>query len=118
LIAEAGRFPELADEHFQHFVGPALRMLRERLASGASAGSLRRTPVMEFPELLLAPALQLNIWLLAYSGRRPVDAEQHCEAAIDLILQGLLPRLDGSSKPSRPKREVSQKTTAHGDAGR
>ena len=118
LIAEAGRFPELADEHFQNFVGPALKMLREALSSGANAGSLRCTPVTEFPELLLAPALQLNIWLLAYSGRRPVDAEQHCEAAIDLILQGLLPRLDGSSKPPRPKREAKHKVETTHEAGR
>jgi AcrR family transcriptional regulator len=97
LIAEAGRFPHLADEHFQNFVGPALAMLREVLGEGASTGRLRRTPATEFPELLLAPALQLNIWLLAFAGRRPVDAERHCEAAIDLIMHGLLPRPDHSS---------------------
>ena len=96
LIAEAGRFPELVDEHFQTLVGPALAMLHEVLADGMKRGILRSSPAAEFPVLLLAPALQLNIWLLAYANRRPVDIAQHCEAAIDLILKGLLPRSDAA----------------------
>src|SRR4030095_5511220 len=104
IIAEAGRFPELVEEHFHNFVRPALEMLREVLSEGASVGSLRPAPAMEFPELLLAPALQLNIWILSHSARRPIDAERHCEAALDLVLRGLLPRPDTSPKSARAKR--------------
>ena len=106
LIAESGRFPELVDEHYQNFVKPILDTLHEALVAGARAGTLRQSPAVQVPELLLAPALQLNIWLLAYAGRMEIDLDQHLRATIDLILNGLLPRGD---EPPRPKRRGRSK---------
>jgi AcrR family transcriptional regulator len=92
LIAEANRFPELIDEHHQNFMGPVVKRLRERLEDGTARGEIRQSSILEFPELLLAPALSLNISMLLFSERRPVDMERHFEIAVDLLLNGLLPR--------------------------
>lgn len=92
LIAEAGRFPELIDEHHQNFIGPVVRRLRESLEEGTAKGEIRQSSVLEFPELLLAPALSLNIAMLLFSDRRPINMERHFEIAVDLLLNGLLPR--------------------------
>jgi AcrR family transcriptional regulator len=92
LIAEAGRFPELIDEHYRNFMGPAVERLRQALAEGAAKGEIRQSPALEFPELLLAPSLSLNIWMLLFSDRKPLDLDRHFEASVDLLLNGLLPR--------------------------
>jgi AcrR family transcriptional regulator len=100
LIAEASRFPELIDEHHQNFMGPVVRRLRQILDDGNAKGEIRPSSVLEFPELLLAPALSLNIWMLLFSDRRPIDLDRHFEIAVDLLLNGLLPRATPeSNKP-------------------
>lgn len=92
LIAEANRFPALIDEHHQNFMGPVVKRLRERLEDGAARGEIRPSSVLEFPEFLLSPALSLNISMLLFSDRRPIDMERHFKIAVDLLLHGLLPR--------------------------
>jgi AcrR family transcriptional regulator len=98
LIAEANRFPELIDEHHQNFMGPVVRRLRQSLEDGTEKGEIRPSSILEFPELLLAPALSLNISMLLFSDRRPIDMERHFEIAVDLLFNGLLPR-----PPERPE---------------
>jgi hypothetical protein len=90
LIAEAVRFPDLVDEHYRNLVGPMFEMLGQRLRQGVASGVFRPTSAVNFPELLLGPALSLHVWKLLFSDRKPLDAEQHFEAALDLILRGLL----------------------------
>jgi len=100
LIAEASRFPELIDEHHQNFMGPVVGRLRQSLEDGTAKGEIRPSSILEFPELLLAPALSLNISMLLFSDRRPIDMERHFESAVDLLLNGLLPRC--TKEPSPP----------------
>ncbi|WP_045835382.1 TetR/AcrR family transcriptional regulator [Hyphomicrobium sp. 99] len=90
LIAEAVRFPDLVDEHYRNLVGPMFEVLGQRLRQGVANGTFRPAPATNFPELLLGPALSLHIWKLLFSDRKPLDAELHFEAALDMILRGLL----------------------------
>jgi len=92
LIAEASRFRELIDEHHQNFMGPVVGRLRQSLEDGTAKGEIRPSSILEFPELLLAPALSLNISMLLFSDRRPIDMERHFEIAVDLLRKDLLPR--------------------------
>lgn len=92
LIAEARRFPELLDEHHARFGGPVFERLRRSLQHGAARGELRSTPLPEFAEVLIGPALTLNVWSLLFGDRKPVDLDRHFEASLDLLLHGLLPR--------------------------
>jgi hypothetical protein len=92
LIAEASRFPELLDEHYQEIMGPVIERLQKALQAGAENGEIRSAPVQAFPELILGPALSLNISMLLFGDRKPMDPARHFEAAVDLMLNGLLPR--------------------------
>jgi AcrR family transcriptional regulator len=92
LISEATRFPELVDEHFAQFIAPIFEQLHMRLARASADGTIRQSPAIEFPDLILSPVMALNIFLLLFSDRKPMDAKQHLEAAKDLLLNGLLPR--------------------------
>ena len=92
LISEATRFPELVDEHTALFIEPIFQHLRSDLTAAAQAGTIRPSPIVDFPDLLLSPVMALNIFLLLFSDRKPLDAKLHLEAAKDLLLRGLLPR--------------------------
>jgi len=92
LIAEARRFPDLLDEHYARFARPVLERLGQTLKQGAAQGEFRNTALPEFAEVLIGPALTLNVWSLLFANRKPVDLDRHFEATIDLFLRGLLPR--------------------------
>lgn len=92
LIAEAGRFPALLDEHYEEGIGPVISRLQRALQEKARRGEIRDAPVLKFPDVLLGPALSLNITMLLFGERRPIDCEAHLNASIDLILNGLQKR--------------------------
>jgi AcrR family transcriptional regulator len=94
LIAEAGRFPALLDEHYEVAIGPVIARLQKALCEAAERGEIRAAPILAFPDVLLGPALSLNITMLLFGERRPIDAQAHMQAAVDLLLNGLMPKND------------------------
>jgi AcrR family transcriptional regulator len=98
LIAEASRFPALIDEHHENFMGPIVKRLRQVLEDGNAKGEVRHSSALEFSELLLTPALSLNICMLLFSDCQPIDMDWHFEIAVDLLLNGLLPRTPPENK--------------------
>jgi AcrR family transcriptional regulator len=105
LISEAMRFPVLVDEHFESFIAPILGKLRQRVQRGIETGVFRATRAVDFPELLMGPALSIHIWKLLFAERRPLDTEQYIQSAVDLLLNGLLAP-DGCvpARGNRPKK--------------
>ena len=100
LISEAVRFPDLVDEHFQNFFAPVIDKLRAKVKRVIANGGFRATPAVDYPELLMAPALTIHIWTLLFADRRPLDVERYIATAVDLIMNGLLP-----SAPDAPSSE-------------
>jgi AcrR family transcriptional regulator len=101
LISEAKRFPGLVDEHFESFIAPALEKLKQDMQRGIETGAFRAGPAVDFPELLMGPALSLHIWTLLFADRRPLDIERYIETAVDLIMNGLLPSASATAAPSK-----------------
>lgn len=91
LISEATRFPGLVDEHFESVFDPVLEKLKQRLHRAAEIGHIRSAPVLEYPELMMAPALSMHVCRLLFAERWPLDTERFIEASVDLLLEGLLP---------------------------
>lgn len=91
LISEATRFPALVDEHFENVFEPVLEKLKERLQRAAEIGTIRPAPAIEYPELLMSPALAMHICRLLFGERWPLDTERYIETSVDLLLKGLLP---------------------------
>lgn len=95
LIAEALRFPNLVDEHFEQVFDPVIAHLGARLKAAADLGYIRRAPVLEHPELLMSPALAMHICRLLFAERWPLDVEGYIAASVDLFMGGLA--LEGRS---------------------
>ena len=89
LIAEGRRFPHLVDRHFDELVEPFLAQLRVLLQAGVAAGEFRATPAIAFTEIVLSPAILLNIWWLLFDTRRTVNVADFINAHVDLLLNGL-----------------------------
>ena len=89
LIAEGARFPDLVERHYQAFMQPFTERLREMIAAGIEAGEFRATPAAKFPEVVVSPAILLNVWWMLFGDRRPIDVEAFIDAHFDLLMQGL-----------------------------
>lgn len=102
FISEAGRFPHLVDEQFMSFIAPVLDKLREKAKREISRGGFRAsaTAVVDYPEVLLAPVLSVQIWKSLFADRRPLDVERYIEGSVDLIMSGLLPEKREDARPS------------------
>jgi len=92
LIAEAPRFPELIDRHHEAFIRPILARIERWLAEGQAEGTLRPTGLANLPEMILGPAMVLQISMLLFANRRPIDVAAYCEAQLDFTLNGIRPR--------------------------
>ncbi|MEJ8475058.1 TetR/AcrR family transcriptional regulator [Roseibium algae] len=92
LILEAERFPDLTRDHYNQFVEPLLLQLNQYLISLASSGKIRDAPACRSSQILLGPAIALNVWRLLFLDAPEVDTDAHRDAVLDLFLYGLLPR--------------------------
>jgi len=92
LIAEGSRFPDLVERHYQEFIAPFVARVREVIEAGIAAGEFRATPALDFTEIILSPALLLNIWWLLFDKRRQIDVDAFIDAHFDLLMNGLAGR--------------------------
>jgi AcrR family transcriptional regulator len=90
LIAEAARFPELADRYHAEILTPCLDMLREAIQRGIDRGEIRKSPIVDSPQVVFAPIVLLDDWMMMFDDRHPLDLKAYFEAHLDLVLNGLL----------------------------
>jgi AcrR family transcriptional regulator len=90
LIADGFRFPDLVDRHYDEFIDPMLKRVRDLIEAGIEAGEFRASAATRFTEILVSPSLLLCLWSLLFGERRPLDIDGFTEASIDLVMHGLL----------------------------
>jgi len=90
LIAEAARFPELADRYHEEILTPCLDMLKEAIQRGINRGEIRKSPIVDSPQVVFAPIVLLDDWMMMFDDRHPLDLKAYFEAHLDLVLNGLL----------------------------
>src|SRR5271167_1637982 len=66
LIAEAARFPELADRYHEEILTPCLDMLREAIQRGIDRGEIRKSPIVDSPQVVFAPIVLLDDWMMMF----------------------------------------------------
>src|SRR5271167_398356 len=55
LIAEAPRFPALADRYHEEIHRPCLDMLRQAIQRGVDRGEIRQSAIVDSPQVVMAP---------------------------------------------------------------
>lgn len=89
LVAESGRFPQLAEIYHQEIVVPGMRAMRQALTKGVAEGDFRKGQALEFPQIIVAPALVAMLWQLLFAGRHPLDMEAYVKAHTEFVMRGL-----------------------------
>jgi AcrR family transcriptional regulator len=90
LIAEAPRFPELADRYHQEILRPCLDMLRQAIQRGMDRGEFRKSAIVASPQVIIAPIALVDLWMMMFDDRQPLDLKAYFNAHLDLVLNGLL----------------------------
>lgn len=90
LIAEASRFPELADRYHEEILRPCLDMLGQAIRRGVDRGEIRASAIVETPHVVIAPIALLDLWMMMFADRQPLDLKTYFDAHIELVLNGLL----------------------------
>jgi AcrR family transcriptional regulator len=90
LIAEAARFPELADRYHEEILRPCLDMLQRAIQRGIDRGEIRKSPIVASPQVIFAPIVLVDQWMMMFDDRQPLDLKAYFDAHLDLVLNGLL----------------------------
>src|SRR6202161_1082533 len=90
LIAEASRFPALADRHHQEIHLPCMDLLTRPIQRGMDRGEIRRSAVTECPLVIIAPIALVDLWMMMFDERHPLAPNAYFDAPLDLVLTGLL----------------------------
>jgi AcrR family transcriptional regulator len=91
VIAEIGKFPELARFYRHEVIGRGLRLWDAILRRGIERGEFREVPVDHTIRLCIAPVLLAAIWRTTFAqfDPAPYDIAGLIEAHIDMLLRGL-----------------------------
>jgi len=89
LIAEAPRFPALADRYREEVHRPCLGLLNAVIQRGMDRGEIRPSAVTACPQVIIAPIAQVDLWIMMYDDRQPLDLEAYFDAHVELVLKGL-----------------------------
>ncbi len=94
LVAESGRFPQLAEIYHQEIIVPGIRAMRQVLMQGVASGEFRETKVLDFPQIVVAPALLAMVWQLLFAEHHPLDLTAFMQAHVDFVLSSLVRKKD------------------------
>jgi len=100
LIAEARNFPQLSDIYYREVIQPGVTAIRLVLEKGIAAGEFRRTAIVDFPQILVAPMVLAVVWALINGEGRPLDLDSYMNAHLEFALDGLR-RSSGASGTSQ-----------------
>jgi AcrR family transcriptional regulator len=90
LLAEASRFPELADRYHEEIHRPCMEQLQRTIQRGINRGDISRSAVTECPLVIIGPIALVDIWMMMFDDRHPLDLKAYFDAHVEMVLRGLL----------------------------
>ena len=94
LIAESGKFPQLADIYHREVIGRGLNRVRRVLKKGVATGEFRETKAAQFPQILVAPGVLAIMWQLLHGERHRLDLDAYSKAHLEFVLDSLRKKPD------------------------
>jgi AcrR family transcriptional regulator len=91
VLSEGGRFPHLAEIHYQAVVAPGLDTLRALAARGIARGEVRPGTLERFPQLLVAPLLMAVFWKALFEPMESLDTDALIDTHLSVLLDGIRP---------------------------
>jgi len=69
---------------------PCLDMLRQAIRRGIDRGEFRKSAIVDLPQIVIAPIALVDLWMMMFDDRQPLDMKAYFNAHLDLVLNGLL----------------------------
>ncbi|MBK9080831.1 MAG: TetR/AcrR family transcriptional regulator [Rhizobiales bacterium] len=90
IVAEGGRFPDLAALYHRETVARGAALVERIVARGRARGEVRAGAAADLPIVLIGPALLGVMWRILFQRIAPLDGEALLAAHVDLVCDGLL----------------------------
>ena len=90
LIAESPRFPALADRYHEEIHRPCIALLQRAIQRGIDRGEIRPSAVANCPQVIIAPIALLDLWMMMFDDRHPLDMQEYFQAHLDMVLNSLI----------------------------
>jgi AcrR family transcriptional regulator len=90
LIAEASRFPGLADRYHEEILRPCTEQLQRTIERGINRGDISQSAITACPLVIIGPIALVDVWLMMFDDRHPLDLKAYFDAHVELVLRGLL----------------------------
>ena len=85
IMTEGPRFPQLAEFYYRNVVERALAVMRGLLKRALERGEIKDGALVEFPQLVVAPAMLAIIWSGLFDRFSPLDITALMRAHLDLL---------------------------------
>ena len=99
IIAESRNFPELARFYHDEVILRGFAVMSAILKRGIEQGEFRRLDVDPTARAMMGPLLLLMLWRHSFQfhEREPMDAQRYLDSYINLVVEGLRPKLPGET---------------------
>lgn len=85
IISEGTRFPELAEFYYREVVAHGVAAMRKLVEYGIARGEIRNEKLLQFPQLVIAPAILSIVWQGLFGKISPLDTRAMLHVHLDLI---------------------------------
>lgn len=85
IISEGTRFPELAEFYYREVVAHGVAGMRKLVEYGIARGEIRNEGLLQFPHLVVAPAIMSIVWQGLFGKISPLDTKAMLHVYLDLI---------------------------------
>lgn len=92
LLTEGDRMPGVISDYHAMTVQRGTTLLKKILARGIERGEVRQSPVLDTPNVLIAPAIYFAVHKMMFKSTQPLDFDRFFEAHIDMLFHGVLSR--------------------------
>jgi len=89
LVAESGRFPQLAEIYHREIIVPGIKAMRKVLERGVTEGVFKPTKALEFPQMIAAAGLLAMVWQLLFGQHHKLDLDAYMKAHEEFVLHSL-----------------------------
>ena len=92
LIAEADRMPHLVETYHDMALQRGMQLLKGILLRGVARGEVAESPILDNPQVLIAPAIFLALHGNLFGKLSSIDPKSHFAAHVEMMLHGVLKR--------------------------
>jgi AcrR family transcriptional regulator len=89
MIAEGHKHPELTKFYYEQVVSRGIETLQRLIDRGIARGEFKPTPLRDYPQLLVAPALTAILWRQLFERHHHLDTDALLRTNIELLTDAI-----------------------------